>query len=84
MKKNHQGLRFVVCIQNAGYEASLELRKIYRVLRDLRSQEHHLLRVVDESGEDYLYPENFFAPVRLSKPVERALPVRARTCYNRS
>ncbi|PYV29801.1 MAG: hypothetical protein DMG22_22165 [Acidobacteria bacterium] len=73
MKKNHQGLRFVVCIQNPGYEGSLELRKIYRVLRDLRSQEHHLLRVVDESGEDYLYPENFFAPVRLSKPVERAL-----------
>ena len=48
------------------------MRKIYRVLRDLRSQEHHLLRVVDESGEDYLYPENFFAPVSLSKPVERA------------
>ncbi len=65
MKKNHQGLRFVVCVKNAGYEASLEWRKIYRVLRDLRSEEHRLLRIVDESGEDYLYPKNFFAAVRL-------------------
>ncbi len=73
MKKNFHGRRFAVCICNDGYEASLELRKIYQILPDAQSEKHRLLRVVDESGEGYLYPETFFAPVRVSKPVERAL-----------
>ncbi|PYV19914.1 MAG: hypothetical protein DMG21_00345 [Acidobacteria bacterium] len=63
----------MVCIRNSGYEAALELRKIYSVLPDLRSEKHGLLRVVDESGEDYLYPREFFATVKVSKPVEQAL-----------
>ena len=57
--------QFVVCINNEGYPASLELRKIYRVLPDEKASEHGLMRVVDESGEDYLYPERYFVPIEL-------------------
>jgi hypothetical protein len=57
--------RFVVCLKNTGYEASLEPRKIYEVLRDEKAEKHRQLRVIDESGEDYLYPERFFAVIEL-------------------
>jgi hypothetical protein len=52
--------QLVVCIDNKGYPASLEKRKIYVVLRDAAAEKHGLLRVVDESGEDYLYPKASF------------------------
>ena len=55
----------MICVENRGYEASLEIRKLYEVLTDKVAQKHHQIRIVDESGEDYLYPEKFFAPVRL-------------------
>jgi hypothetical protein len=51
---------FAVCVRNRGYRASLELRKLYPVLPDSFADEHQMIRVVDESGEDYLYPETFF------------------------
>jgi hypothetical protein len=63
--------RFVICVKNDGYEVSLEKRKIYRVVPDAKASGHNLLRVVDESGEDYLYPMEFFVPIRLP---ERAKP----------
>ncbi len=56
---------FMICVNNRGYEASLEVRKLYEVLPDKTPEKHHQIRVIDESGEDYLYPEKFFAPVRL-------------------
>lgn len=56
---------FMLCIENRGYEASLEIRKLYEVLSDKTAGKHSQIRVVDESGEDYLYPETFFAPARL-------------------
>ncbi|NWF76592.1 MAG: hypothetical protein HXY53_08535 [Nitrospirae bacterium] len=56
---------FMICVDNRGYEASLEKRKLYEVLPDRVAEKHHQIRVIDESGEDYLYPENFFAPVKL-------------------
>jgi hypothetical protein len=56
---------FMVCVDNRGYEASLEIRKIYEVLTDRVAEKHHQIRVIDESGEDYLYPEDYFASVRL-------------------
>jgi len=56
---------FMICVNNRGYEASLESRKLYEVLTDKTAEKHHQIRVIDESGEDYLYPDNFFAPVRL-------------------
>lgn len=54
--------RIVVCVRNEGYEAALELRKIYQAIPDTSAAQHQLLRVIDESGEDYLYPQNFFVP----------------------
>lgn len=49
---------FMICVENRGYEASLEFMKVYEVLADRTAEKHHQVRVVDESGEDYLYPEN--------------------------
>jgi len=53
-------VRFAVCVSNAGYPASLELHKIYKVLSDREAELEGDLRVVDESGEDYLYPAQYF------------------------
>ena len=65
--------QFVVCLENEGYEVSLERRKIYRVLPDLDAAKHRQIRVVDESGEDYLYPQSFFAPLALPQAIRRAV-----------
>lgn len=64
---------FMICVDNRGYEASLELRKLYEVLVDRAAEKHHQIRVVDESGEDYLYPEKLFAPVRLPNATKEKL-----------
>jgi hypothetical protein len=64
---------FAVCIRNQGFAASLELRKIYQVLVDPDAAAHHFVRVVDESGEDYLYPEDFFRLIELSQDLQEAL-----------
>ena len=64
---------FVVCIHNAEYPAALELRKIYQIVPDGEAIQQHLLRVIDESGEDYLYPEAYFLPVDLPQVVKDAL-----------
>ena len=65
--------RFVVCVKKRGYEVSLETRKIYQVLRDPDAVKHKQLRVIDESGEDYLYPESYFTPIELPQPVRKAV-----------
>jgi len=65
--------RFLVCIKNADYRASLELRKLYQALPDPAAAEHHQVRIIDESGEDYLYPESYFVPVNLPKSIENAV-----------
>jgi hypothetical protein len=57
--------RFLVCVKNSGYEASLELRKLYERLHDKEAEGFGQVRIIDESGEDYLYPQEFFAPVSL-------------------
>jgi hypothetical protein len=57
---------FAVCVRNCGYRASLELRKLYPVLPDSFADEHQMIRVIDESGEDYLYPAEFFVRVDAS------------------
>ena len=62
-------LKFVICVNNSGYEVSLERRKLYQLIPDEVAAKHHQLRVVDESGEDYLYPESYFLPVALSENV---------------
>jgi len=58
--------KFLLCIENEGYEASLELRKLYERLPDKEAERHKQVRIIDESGEDYLYPSDFFAPISLS------------------
>jgi hypothetical protein len=67
----------VVCINNEGNEVSLQLWKIYKPLRDNDARTEGFLRVVDESGEDYLFPEEYFVPIELpnevKKPFERAV-----------
>jgi hypothetical protein len=65
--------QFAICVDNAGYPASLELHKIYRVLPDEDAAEDGDVRVIDESGEDYLYPASHFMPIELPKAVERKL-----------
>ena len=72
MKEQDSDSQFVVCIKNDNYPASLELRKIYQVIADARAAEHGQIRVIDESGEDYLYPASFFVPIELPKAVEIA------------
>lgn len=66
----------VVCTKNSGYEVSLELRKLYEVVPDVDAEKHGQVRVIDESGEDYLYPKSFFIPVELpQRIVERIFHV---------
>jgi len=65
--------RLVICIDNSGYEVSLERRKIYVSLYDARAEKLGQLREIDESGEGYLYPKEFFVTARLSQPVRRAV-----------
>ena len=67
------GKQFVVCIDNSDYPASLELHKIYQVLPDERAAEDDFLRVIDESGKDYLYSADRFVPVELPQKVERSV-----------
>ena len=71
---------FVVCIANAGYEASLERRKIYELRKDAMAEKHGQLRVVDESGEDYLYPAELFAHIELPRPLRRAVMAAVQPC----
>ena len=58
--------KFLLCVDNEGYEASLERRKVYEKLFDKEAESRNQMRIIDESGEDYLYPSRFFAPIRLS------------------
>ncbi len=66
-------VKFVICVGNSGCAASLELRKVYQVIPDEAGERQHQTRVIDESGEDYLYPANYFVPVQLPQAVERAV-----------
>jgi hypothetical protein len=62
---------YVVCIDNSAYPASLEFRKIYRRLADPRAEQDGFIRVIDESGEDYLYPAHYFAAIAIPEGVEK-------------
>jgi hypothetical protein len=64
---------FVVCLSNDGYAASFERRKIYVALRDAAAERNGLIRIVDESGEDYLYPQVRFARLKLPRGLQRVL-----------
>lgn len=65
--------QLVLCLRNDGYEVSLERRKIYARLPDRDAAKHGQVRVIDESGEDYLYPSTLFAAVTLPQAVRRVM-----------
>jgi hypothetical protein len=66
-------MQFAICVKNDGFEASLQIRKIYYLISDNEAKSHGLLRVKDESGDDYLFPEDFFVPLDLPSPIQARL-----------
>ncbi|HTV56155.1 MAG TPA: hypothetical protein VMI06_14725 [Terriglobia bacterium] len=72
MKRSRE-TKFVICVYNEGQEASLLLRKIYEQLPDPDSEKEAQIRVIDETGEDYLHPAKYFVPIRLPKDVEEII-----------
>ncbi len=69
----HRRIAFVVCIDNSEYEASLEMHKVYRAIPDPVAADEGLVRIVDESGEDYLYPAERFAPIKVPPVLKKSL-----------
>ena len=72
-KAEKQSVQFVVCLNNEGYKASLEVGNLYRVIPDHDASQRGLIRVVDESGEDYAFAAERFHPIELPATVEKAL-----------
>lgn len=73
MKQHAQSAHFVVCLNNEGYQASLEIGKLYRVLPDEEATQHGYIRVIDESGEDYAFAAHRFHAVELPQAIEEVL-----------
>ncbi len=71
--KKRAAVHYVICVRNQDYPASLELRKIYTLVADSSAMKLGLIRVIDESGEDYLYPEDYFMPIKLPRTLQRAV-----------
>ncbi len=65
---------YVLCIDDGGYPESLEVRKVYPVLPDERAAANNYIRVIDETGEDYLYPKRYFVPIELPPEATNVLP----------
>jgi hypothetical protein len=72
MKYQNNNISFVLCIENKDCD-DLEKRKVYQVMPDDKAADEGYLRIVDESGEDYLYPESYFIPVELPQKIQEAL-----------
>lgn len=66
-------IKYVVCVNNKGYQASLELHKLYQVIQDKTIEDDGDIRIIDESGEDYIYPSFYFKKVSLTKDVKLSL-----------
>jgi len=66
-------MQFAICLDNEGYEASLEIGKLYQVIPDEEAVRHGYVRLIDESGEDYVFTESRFHVLQLPLPVEKAL-----------
>jgi hypothetical protein len=72
MVQNSQNQIFMLCIENKDCE-DLERRKVYQILLDSEASKEGYVRVIDESGEDYLYPESYFISVQLTREAQEAL-----------
>ena len=68
-----QSKQFAICVNNGEYAGTLDLRKVYEVLEDESAAKRQYMRVIDESGEDYLYPRSWFVPVSVPEDVEQLL-----------
>ena len=68
-----KSVTLVLCLRNDGFEVSLEPRKVYVALPDAEAKAHGQVRVVDESGEDYLFPQSYFAAIKLPVSLRRAV-----------
>lgn len=73
IRKTGRTPRFAVCVKNDGYEASLERNKIYAVIFDADAAKEGDVRVIDESGEDYLFPAEWFVPIAVPHAVRESL-----------
>ncbi len=80
MKNMQAKTRYAICIQNDGSE-DLILSKVYQILADESAAKDGFVRVIDESGEDYLYPEGYFVSIALPKAAERALFTESSSSY---
>ncbi|HEY2955446.1 MAG TPA: hypothetical protein VGK89_09395 [Candidatus Eisenbacteria bacterium] len=69
--RNHRK-GYVLCVSNRGFRASLIVRKVYRTLSDPKAEARGFIRVIDESGEGYVYPENFFVAIEVPREASRA------------
>ena len=74
MAAEHPIDSYVMCIDNGGYPESLEVRRVYAVLPDDRAEARQHLRVIDETGEDYLYPSKYFVPIQVPPEAAKVLP----------
>jgi hypothetical protein len=71
--KKESAAHYAICLKNEDYPASLEPRKIYKLVPDKVASGHGLVRIVDESGDDYLYPADYFMAIKLPRAVEKAV-----------
>jgi hypothetical protein len=79
---DHRIVSYVLCIDDGGYPESLEVRKVYAVLSDDRAATNNYIRVIDETGEDYLYPAKHFVPVYIAPEYAKILS-RSNSNYER-
>jgi hypothetical protein len=73
MKRRRASARYLLCVKNDGYATSLLPRRLHEQVSDTDAEAHGLVRVLDESGEDYLYPKGLFVELNLPAPVVRAI-----------
>ncbi len=74
MATEHSINSYVLCIDDGGYPESLEVCKVYAVVPDDRAEARQHLRVIDETGEDYLYPSKYFVPIQVPPEAAKILP----------
>jgi hypothetical protein len=72
MTRKKKTAHYLLCIKNDAYPASLEVRKVYRTIPDSTAAGRRFVRVIDESGEDYLYPEDMFVPIDVPSAAKKA------------
>ncbi|HEX2680087.1 MAG TPA: hypothetical protein VHQ03_02210 [Candidatus Dormibacteraeota bacterium] len=76
-RASERGRHFALCVDNGEYPASLEPGKLYPVIPERDAEKHRLLRIIDESGEDYLFPAQYFKLVTLPPTLSRLLRTKA-------